>query len=105
MKKCADIVFRRGKMVKGYCLHVLEEQVEALDTANNDCYKFLGCICEQSDKILTKKVLTGVKKEMSGRLRNLVELKLYDKHLIKAKKIRVVRVAAYNMNACNMMKK
>ena len=72
-------------MVKG-------DGLQVLDPANNDRSKFLGC--EQCDKILTKKVLTRVKKEMSGRLRNLVEL-------IYAINIRVTPVAAYIMNVCN----
>ena len=47
VKKCAEIVFRRGRMVKGDGLQVLKERVEALDPAKHDCYKFLGC--EESD--------------------------------------------------------
>ena len=42
---------------------------------------------------------------MSGQLRNLVEFKLYDKHLIKAINTRVVSVAVYIMNVCNTTEK
>ena len=45
VKKCAEIVFRKGKMIKGEG----EEKMDALDPNKNEIYKFLGC--EQADKI------------------------------------------------------
>ena len=62
VKKCAEIVLRKGKMVKGEGLPVLEEKMEALDPGRNDVCKFLGC--EQSDDTDVKKVLERVKKEI-----------------------------------------
>ena len=59
VKKCAEIVFRKGKMVKGEGLPVLEEKIKALDPEKNEVYKFLGC--EQSNDIDVKKVLERVK--------------------------------------------
>ena len=62
VKKCAEIVYRKGKMVKGEGLSVPEEKMKALDPERNDVYKFLGC--EQSDDTDVKKVLERVKKEI-----------------------------------------
>ena len=41
VKKCAEIVFRKGNMVKGEGLPVLEEKMKALDPEKNEVYKFL----------------------------------------------------------------
>ena len=98
VKKCAEIVFRKGKMVKGQGLPVLEEKMKALDTEKNDVYKFLGC--EQSDDIDVKKVLERVKKEIKKREEHLVKLHLNDKNLIKAIDCKVIPVAGYIMNVC-----
>ena len=49
VKKSAEIVFRKGKMIKGEGLAVLEEKMDALDPNKNEIYKFLGC--KQADKI------------------------------------------------------
>ena len=49
VKKCAEIVFKKGKMIKGEGLTVLEEKMEALDPNKNEIYTFLGC--EQANKI------------------------------------------------------
>ena len=98
VKKCAEIVFRKGKMVKGEGLPVLEEKMKALDTEKNDIYKFLGC--EQSNDIDVKKVLERVKKEIKKRAEHLVKLHLNDKNLIKAIDCKVIPVAGYIMNVC-----
>ena len=60
VKKSAEIVFRKGKMVKREGLPLLEEKMKALYPEKNEVYKFLGC--EQSDDIDTKMVLERVKK-------------------------------------------
>ena len=52
VKKCAEIVFRKSKMIKGEGLAVLEEKMDALDPNKNEIYKFL--LCEQADKIDVK---------------------------------------------------
>ena len=52
VKKCAEIVFKKGQMVKGIGLAVLEEKMKALDPSRNENYRFLGC--EQADKINLK---------------------------------------------------
>ena len=49
VKKCAEIVVKDGKMVKGDGLTVLEKRMKALDPDENEVYKFLGC--KQGEKI------------------------------------------------------
>ena len=82
VKKCEEIVFRKGKMIKGEGLAVLEENMDALDPNKNEIYKFLGC--EQADKIDVKRVMERVKKEIRRRLDLLTGLNLNDKNLMKA---------------------
>ena len=98
VKKCTEIVFRKGKMVKGEGLPVLEEKMKALNPEKNDVYKFLGC--EESDDIDVKKVLERVKKEIKKRTEHLVKLHLNDKNLMKAINCRVIPVTGYIMNVC-----
>ena len=75
VKKRAEIVFRKGKMIKGG-LTVLEAKMDAFDPNKNEIYKFLGC--EQADKIDVKGVMERVKKEIR-RLDHLTGLSLNDK--------------------------
>ena len=82
VKKCAEIVSRKGKTVKGKGLTVLKDKMEALDPDKNESYKFLGC--EQADKIDIKPVMERVKKEIWKRLDHLVGLNLNDQNLMKA---------------------
>ena len=82
VKKCGDIVFRKGKMIKGEGLAVLEEKMDALDPNKNEIYKFLGC--EQADKIDVIRVMERVKTEIRKRLDHLTGLNLNDKNLMKA---------------------
>ena len=65
VKKCAEIVFKKGKMVKGIGLAVLEEKMKALDPGRNENCKFLGC--EQADKSDVKRVMERVKNEIMRR--------------------------------------
>ena len=102
VKKCAEIVFRKGKMVKGEGLSVLEEKMDALDPNKNEIYKFLGC--EQADKIDVRRIMERVKKEIRRRLDHLTELKLNDKNLMKAINCRLIPVAGYVINVFNLGK-
>ena len=89
-------------MVKGEGLAIFEERMKALDTEQNEVYKFLGC--EQGDKIDVKRVMQRVKKEIAKRLEQLVGMNLNDENLAKAINCRVVPVAGYIMNVCNLRK-
>ena len=59
VKKFAEIVFKRGKMIKGEGLSVIEEKMKALDLEQREIYKFLGC--EQAEKIDRERVMARVK--------------------------------------------
>ena len=98
VKKCAEIVFRKGKMIKGEG----EEKMDALDPNKNEIYKFLGC--EQADKIQVKRVMERVKEEITKRQDHLTGLNLNDKNLMKAINCRVIPVVGYVMNVCNLRK-
>ena len=102
VKKCAEIVFKKGKMVKGIGLTVLEEKMKALDPSRNENCKFLEC--EQVDKINVKRVMERVKNEIMRRLDHLMSLHLNDQNLMKAINCRVILVAGYVMNVCNLGK-
>ena len=82
VNKCTEIVFKKGKMIKGERLTVLEEKMEALDPNKNEIYTFFGC--EQANKIDVKRVMERVKKEIRKRLDHLTSLNLNDQNLMKA---------------------
>ena len=71
VKKCAKIVFKRGKMIKGEGLSVIKEKMKALDLEQREIYKFLGC--EQTEKIDMKRVMAWVKVETEKRTNALVQ--------------------------------
>ena len=100
VKKCAKIVFKKGKMVRGIGLAVLEEKMKTLDTSRHENYTFLGC--EQADKIDVKRVMERVKNEIMRRLEHIMGLHLNDQNLMEAVNCRVIPVAGYVMNACNL---
>ena len=104
--KCAEIIFEKGKMVKGEGLQVLQEKMKTMDPDQKEIYKFLGV--EQADKIKTKEVYNRVKEEIKRRIQMLTktELKteLNDKNLIKAINTKVIPVVAYPINACKLTK-
>ena len=102
VKKCAEIVFKKGKMIKGEGLTVLEEKMEALDPNKTEIYTFLGC--EQANKIDVKRVMERVKKEIRKRLDHLTSLNLNDQNLMKAINSRVIPVAGYVMNVYHLGK-
>ena len=79
---------------------VLEGKMDALDPNKNKIYKFLGC--EQADDV--KRVKERVKKEIRRRLDHLTGLNVNDKNSMKAINCRVIPVAGYVMNVCNLGK-
>ena len=102
VKKCAEIVFRKGKMVKSEGLQVLEEKMNTLDPDKNEIYKFLGC--KQGDGIDVKCVMERVKVEVRKRLEQLIGKQLNDENLMKAINCRIIPVAGYVMNVCTLGK-
>ena len=102
VKNCVEVIFTKGKIIKGEGLAVLEEKMDSLDPNKNEIYTFLGC--KQADKIDVKRVMERVKKELRKRLDHLTRLKLNDQNLTKAFNCRVIPVADYVMNLCNLEK-
>ena len=82
ISKCAEIVFDRGKMVRGEGLEVLKERMKTMDSDENEIYKFLGI--EQADGIKTKKVFERVKGEVNKRVKMLTNTELNDVNLVRA---------------------
>ena len=80
-------------------LEILQERMKALDSNENEKYKFLGC--EQGERIGMKKVMERLQIQMVQRTRKHVGEGLYDKNLVKAINCRVIPVAAYMMTVCN----
>ena len=95
-------MLKRGKMIKGEGLSVIEDKIKALDLEQREIYKFLGC--EQAEKIDMERVLARVKVETEKRTNALVQQDLYDKNLIKAINRTVISVAGYVMNVCTFTK-
>ena len=98
----AEIVFKRGKMIKGEGLSVIEEKMKALDPEQREIYKFLGC--QEAGKIDMERVMVRIKAETEKRTNALVQQDLYDKNLIKAINRTVIPVSGYVMNVCTFTK-
>ena len=96
--KCAEIVFKRRKMVKGEGLQVLKERMKTMDPEENEIYKFLGV--EQADRIKMKEVYNRLKEEISRRMNIITRTELNAKNLVKAINTKVIPVAAYPMYVC-----
>ena len=102
VKKCVEIVFKKGKMIKEEALAVLEEKMDLLRPNKNEIYRFLGC--EWTDKINAKRVTERVKKEIRKRLGYLTGLNLNDQNFMKAINCQIIPVAGYIKNVCNLGK-
>ena len=89
-------------MIKGEGLGVLEERMKALDSDQNEVYKFLGY--EQEEKIDVKKVMERLRKQIKIRLEQIMKTSLNDENLVKSINCRVIPVARYIMNVCNLSK-
>ena len=100
--KCAETVFERGKMVRGEGLSLLEERMKTMDPDENEIYMFLGV--EQADGIKTKNVFERVKNEVKKRTTMLIETELNDANLIRAINEKMIPVAAYPINMCQLNK-
>ena len=96
--KCAEVVFERGKMVKGEGLQVLNERMRTIDPDKNEIYKFLGV--KQADGIKKKEVYNRVKEEISRRMNVITRTELNYKNLVKAINTKVIPVINYPMNVC-----
>ena len=98
VSKCAEIIFKNGKMARGEGLQVLEERMKTMDPDENETYRFLGI--EQADGIRTKTVFKRVKEELLNRMKIIINTELNNANLIKAINMKVIPVAAYALNIC-----
>ena len=74
--KCVEIIFERGKMVKGEGLQELNERMKTIDPDTNEIYKFLGV--KQADGIKKKEVYNIVKEEISRTMNIITRTELND---------------------------
>ena len=95
VSKCAEIIFEHGKMVIGG-LQELEKRMKTMDPDENEIFRLLGI--EQADSIQMKTVFQRVKEEVSKRIKMIANTELNDANLIKAINMKVILVAAYEMN-------
>ena len=98
VSKCAEIIFKNGKMARGEGFQVLEERMKIMDPDENETYKFLGI--EQADGVRMKTFFKRVKEEVLKRMKIIINTELNDANLIKAIIMKVIPVAAYAMNIC-----
>ena len=96
VSKCTEIIFEHGKMVIGEGLQVLEKRMKTMYPDENEIFGLPGI--EQADSIQMKMVFERVKEEVSKRIKMIANTELNDANLIKAIKIKVILVAAYEMN-------
>ena len=96
VSKCVEIIFEHGKMVIGEGLQVLEKRMKTMDPDENEIFRLLGI--ELADGIQMKMVFERVKEEVSKRIKMIANTELNDASLIKAIKMKVILVAAYEMN-------
>ena len=96
--KYTEVVFERGKMMKGGGLQVLNERMKTIDFDENEICKFVGV--EQADGNKRKEVYNRVKEEVSKRMNITTRIGLNDKNLAKAINKKVIPTAAYPMNVC-----
>ena len=99
--KCAEIIYKRRKMVKAEGFQVLNERMKTIDPDENEIYKFLGV--EQVDGIKKKEMYNRVKEEISRRMNIIARTELNDKNLVKAINTKVITVTAYSINVCNFI--
>ena len=69
--KCGEIIFERGKMIKGEGLQVLQEGMKTMDPDRKEVYRFLGV--EQANGNKTKEVYNRVKEKANRRLQMLTK--------------------------------
>ena len=95
-------MIRSNEMCKGEELAVFEVKMDALDPSKNEICKVLEC--EQAKLFDVKQIMERVKKEIRKRLDHLTGLNLNDKNFMRAINCRVIPVAGYVMNVCNLGK-
>jgi hypothetical protein len=103
VKKCAEIIYQRGKMVKGNGMEILEGKISSLDPTKSEFYTFLGVeeANGQIDKAVKQRVLTKCFAVAS----KLMGMQLYERNLIRAINTKVMAMARYCMTICHFGRK
>ena len=96
VSKCAEVVYKRGKMTKGEGLQIDNNKAECLDPEDNKYYKFLGI--EEGDGQLDEKAKERVIEECFKRVESLRKTELYERNMIKALNTMCMSAVTYVMN-------
>jgi hypothetical protein len=97
--KCAEILYRRGKMVKGHGMKLKEGTLEALDPDRAEFYTFLGI--EEADRQLDEKVKDRVIEKCFRTAEKLTELSLYERNFTRAFNTKAIAAVRYSMFLCH----
>jgi hypothetical protein len=97
--KCAEILYRRGKMVKGRGLMLKEGVLEALDPEKEEFYTFLGIeeANGQLDSIIKERVIN----KCFHTVEKLIDTELYERNFVRAMNSKVIAAARYSMLVCH----
>ena len=94
--KCAEVVYKRGKMTKGEGLLIDNSKAECLDPETAEYYKFLGI--EEGDGQLDDKAKERVIEECFHRVESSRNRELYERNIIRALNIMYMSAVTYVMN-------
>ena len=99
ISKCAEIVYKRGKMVRGEGLQLKEGLIRSLNPEQNEFYTFLGI--EEGDGQLDKAVKQRVTEKCFSLVNKICTMELYERNLVKAVNSKAMATVRYSMNICH----
>jgi hypothetical protein len=102
VNKCAEIVYKRGKMVKGEGLELKEGSVKALNPEEDEYYTFLGI--EEGDGQMDTLVKKRVTDKCFALASKLCSMELYERNFVKAINSKAMASVRYTMNICHFTK-
>jgi hypothetical protein len=102
ISKCAEIVYRRGKMVKAEGLELKEGLVKALNPEEDEYYTFLGI--EEGDGQMDTLVKKRVSEKCYALASELCSMELFERNLVKAINSKAMATVRYTMNICHFTK-
>jgi hypothetical protein len=97
--KCAEIIYKRGKMVKGEGLELIEGRINALDPEQKEFYTFLGM--EEGEGHLDMKVKERVTEKCFSLVNQLADMELYERNFVKAVNSKAMATVRYSMSICH----
>ena len=99
VSKCAEAVYKRGKMTKNKRLQIDNNKAECLNPEECKYYKFLDI--EEGDGQLDEKAKERVIEECFKRVESLRSTELYERNMIKALNTMCMSAITYVMNIVN----